>query len=173
MKLKINLKQIYIFLITLMAIPSIVYLITHKTILNFDAWFTFFLRKPQFMGESIIGAICFGIVLISLFFLYFCILKKQEKEFKTTKQFFTFIIIVTILFAIMLPFTTSDIFYYMGTGRLDSKYHENPYYTTVRNLRQTEVNDDILNNTGPWEGQIVVYGPLWALICKALTNISR
>lgn len=169
-----KIKSIYLYIGTIicLAIPSIWYLIKEKTVLDFNAFFTYFLRIPQISGESILGAILFALILTSSFILYFKIVRNRNKEFKNTKQIFLVILIVSILFGIMLPFTTSDIFYYMGTGQLDARYEENPYYTTVGEIRKTIQEDDILNRTGAWEDQIVIYGPLWALICKVLSFLS-
>lgn len=32
----------------------------------------------------------------------------------------------------MLPWTSSDVFYYMGVGELDGVYNQNPYYVTMK-----------------------------------------
>ena len=165
-------KLIFIFVSLVLAIPSIGYLITNKTVLDFKEWFTFFLMSPKSHYESIMGAIIFGLILIILFICYFKIVKKSDTQFKGLKQIVFFVLILAIIFAIMLPFTTSDIFYYMGTGWIDSNYNENPYYTTVSEVRLNNPEDEILQRTGVWEEQVVVYGPTWAFICKILSFLS-
>ncbi len=169
---KINYKFLFLITSIIILIPSLNYLIRNKTILNFNEWFTFFLRKPVNSIESVIGAILFGILLIVLFYLYFKIIKNTDKEFKGLKSIILYVLIISCIFGLMLPFTTSDIFYYMGTGWIDSNYGENPYYTTVREVRLQNLNDEILQRTGIWENQVVVYGPLWAFICKILSLLS-
>lgn len=169
---KINYKILFFIVTLAMATPSILYLIRNKTIINFKEWFTFFLRIPNSHLESIVGAICFGIILIALFYYYFKLMKNTNAEFKSLKSIIIYVLIISFIFGIMLPFTTSDIFYYMGTGWIESNYGENPYYTTVKEVRLENPNDEILQRTGVWEEQVVVYGPLWALICKSLTFIS-
>lgn len=168
----INYKILLLISTLILALPSIFYLAKNKTIVNFNEWFTFFLRKPNSIKESIIGAICFGLILIALFYFYFKLIKKSNKEFKNLKQIIIYVLIIVCIFGIMLPFTTSDIFYYIGTGWIDSNYGENPYYITVREVRQQNPNDEILIRTGVWEEQVVVYGPLWAFICKSLSFLS-
>ncbi len=153
-------------------IPSVVYLSVNKTVLNFTEWFTFFLHKPISYLESMAGAIVFGTLLILLIAFYFRLIKNSEKEFKNEKKVLEFVLVIAIIFGLMLPFTTSDIFYYMGTGWIDAKYHENPYYTSVREVRIQNPSDEILQRTGLWEKQVVVYGPLWAFICKLLSGLS-
>jgi len=169
---KINYKILFFIVTLAMATPSLLYLIRNKTIINFKEWFTFFLRIPNSKLEPIIGAICFGILLLALFYYYFGIVKNTNTEFKNFKSIIIYVIIISFIFGIMLPFTTSDIFYYIGTGWIDSNYGENPYYTTVKEVRVHNPSDEILQRTGVWEDQVVVYGPLWALICKILAYFS-
>lgn len=135
-------------------------------------WFKFFLIEPKTPVESILTGLLFGILLILIFWTYFAILRNRKKEFKDYKHVIMFIITISIIFGIMLPFTTSDIFYYMGTAELDYKYNQNPFYTSVSDITQTVQNDEILNNTGIWSTQTVVYGPLYSFICKGLAMIS-
>lgn len=165
-------KILFLMASIIMLIPSLIYLIKNKTILHFNEWFTFFLRVPNNIMESIVGAIVFGILLIILIYTYFKLIKRSNIEFVNIKKVLLFVLFVSIIFGIMLPFTTSDIFYYMGTGWIDSKYNENPYYTTVEQVRIQNPNDEILQRTGMWETQVVVYGPLWAFICKILATLS-
>ena len=110
--------------------------------------------------------------MISLFLIYTILLKKHKTLFAEKKKMFVFIGIISLLFAITLPFTTSDIFYYMGTGWLEAHYSENPYYTSVKDIKEINPEDELLNRTGVWEGQTVVYGPLWAFICNVLSSFS-
>ncbi len=169
---KINYKILLLLIVIAISIPSLIYLAKNKTILNFNEWFTFYLRVPTSQLEAIIGAISFGILLIALFYYYFKIIKNSNTEFKNLKTIIIYVLIISCIFGIMLPFTTSDIFYYMGTGWIDSHYGENPYYTSVKEVRLENLNDEILQRTGVWEEQVVVYGPLWALICKVLSSFS-
>ena len=168
-----NIYKVLLSIIALaIATPSIIYLLKNKTILNFKEWFTFFLKTPNNYTESIIGAIIFGALLILAIWCYFKLIKNSSKEFKNLKQIIIYVLIICCIFGIMLPFTTSDIFYYIGTGWIDSNYKENPYYTTVEEVRLKNPNDEILQRTGVWENQVVVYGPLWAFICKILATFS-
>lgn len=167
-----NYKILMLIVAIIMAIPSVIYLIFNKTVLHFSEWFTFFLHTPHNYFDATLGAVIFGILLIALMALYFKILKNANKEFNNIKEVILYILIISIIFALMLPFTSSDIFYYMGTGWLDSNYGENPYYKTVKEVRIENPEDEILQKTGVWENQVVVYGPLWVFICKLLSLIS-
>lgn len=168
----IDVKIIYLIITIVFTIPSILYLLKYKSIINFNSWFTYFLRDPVSKVESVISGIIFFCLISLLSILMILIIKNNTKIFRTKKRMFVFITVVSILFGIILPFTTSDIFYYIGTGQLDAKYGENPYYTSVKELRNQGIQDEILNRTGVWEGQTVVYGPLWALLCKIFATLS-
>lgn len=169
---KINYKILFFITSIIISIPSLNYLFKNRTIVNFTEWFTFFLRKPTSYIESTVGAVIFGILLLLLIFYYFRILKNNNKEFKNIKKIILYVLLISIIFGVMLPFTTSDIFYYIGTGWIDSHYDVNPYYTSVKEIRLENPQDEILQRTGVWEEQVVVYGPLWAFICRILSFLS-
>lgn len=171
-KKKANYKILFLITCIVMMMPSVIYLCKNKTILNFTEWFTFFLHNPSNYIESVLGTLIYGILFILLIYFYFKILKNSNQEFGSIKKVVLFVAIIALIFGIMIPFTTSDIFYYMGTGWLDCHYEENPYYTTVKEVRLQNLNDEILQRTGVWENQVVVYGPLWAFICKILSFLS-
>ena len=44
----------------------------------------------------------------------------------------------------ILPFLSADIYYYIGDSWLAAKYGENPYYTSVQDLQNRGINDEIL-----------------------------
>ena len=48
----------------------------------------------------------------------------------------------------------------------------NPYYTSVADLQNQGINDEILNNTGYWKNTTSVYGPLWNIIAEFLVKLS-
>lgn len=165
-------KVFYFSFCFLFCLPSFFYLVKHQSILSFHEWFTFFLKKPISILESSCNAIAYLILLLGLFFFFFLFYKKAEVLFSNIKEVFLFLIPIGLCFSICLPFTTSDLFYYMGTGWLDSNYHENPYITTVDELKEEHPNDEILMRTGVWGHQKVVYGPLWSLISKGISKLS-
>lgn len=122
---------LFLFLVTsfIFAIPSIIYYIKNKTLLNFEASYLFLLTDSiSAMSQAVIYLIMFAILTI----LYFKVIKNRKDLFKNSKKLFSFIAIISVIFMVIAPFTSSDIFYYLGIGRLDSKYHQNPYYTTVK-----------------------------------------
>src|SRR5699024_7090393 len=89
-----------------------------------------------------------------------------------------FIAIISLIFAIVIPFFSSDIFYYLGIGRLDSKYGQNPYYVTIEDyVEQNDINTDtdtVLRKgyENYWADTTVIYGPIWTIICKIISGIT-
>ena len=156
----------------ILCIPSVIYLIINGTVDGFDSYYTYTLSRTE--NEMI--NITSGILVIGLFLLfsilYLLIIKKEESIFKDKKQVMTFIIIVSFIFMMILPYLSSDIYYYIGDSWLCSKYHQNPYYTTVKDLQDNGINDEILNNTGHWKYTTSIYGPVWNAISIGLVSLS-
>lgn len=159
------------------AMPSIIYLVQKKTVLNFGHYFQFLYDMPV---SRMTQTLLYIIILASLTILYFIIVKRRKEIFQNTKQMFLFIVIVAVIFVAVLPFTCSDVFYYLGIGRINSTYHQNPYYTTIKEFVEQGDNSQYLQTdtvlaTGynnDWADSIVVYGPIWTLICRLVAGIS-
>ena len=156
----------------ILCIPSIVYLINNGTVDGFDAYYTYTLVK----SDSEIVRFGSGIIVIGLLIafsiIYFLLIKKENKIFSDKKQILIFIILISFIFMIILPYLSSDIYYYIGDSWLAAKYKANPYYTSVTDLQNAGINDEILNNTGYWKDTTSVYGPLWNSIAKLLVSFS-
>ena len=89
----------------------------------------------------------------------------QKEIFNNIKQILQYVFFVSIIFVIMLPWTTSDIFYYMGVGELDYKYGQNPYYVTIKEYYEANrenIDDSILEKGAEnvWSDTTVIYGPI-------------
>lgn len=164
---------IYLFTSLILAFPSILYLVKHKTIYYFSNIFTYTFTKAQSVYDNYMNAIIYLGLFFLLFFLYFIILKKINKIFKTKKSLFCFIAVIGIVFSIIIPTTSLDVYSYIGNGWVDSNYHENPYYTSVQDVADEYGQNEMLGKVARcWRDEPVVYGPVWSLICKALTSLS-
>lgn len=164
---------VYLFASLLLAVPSIIYVVNNKTIYRFTQMFTYFFVKTNSVAEKYINTIVYIILFLSLFFCYFYILKKYRNIFKSNKTLFAFVAAVGILFSIIIPTTSLDVYSYIGNGYVDSNYHENPYYTPVGEILEKNGFDEMLGKVARcWRNEPVVYGPVWSIICKILTSIS-
>ena len=166
-------KIIFIILSLLFAMPSIIYLIQNKTVINFNTYYNFFINTNI---NKIFSTIIYLIIFIAMMITYFYIIKKQE-IFKDIKEVLKYITIISIIFVIILPWTSSDIFYYMGVGELDSVYKQNPYYVTIKqyyNDNFEKINDTILEKSASnvWADTTVVYGSIAQIIFKICSFIS-
>ena len=158
------------------AIPSIQYLLENRTILNFNEYFKFCLNDTNRVEQTII----YLVILTGLTICYFFIVKNREKLFKNNKQMYVYIAIISLIFVIVVPFLSSDVFYYLGVGRLDSQYGQNPYYVTIKDFVESGDNSQYLEQDtilakgyeNDWGSTTVVYGPVWTLICKIVASIS-
>lgn len=172
MKSKV-LKTIYIILSVFFIVPSIIYLIQNKTVMGFNTYYNFFINTN---ANKIISTLIYLIIYLLTITTYLVIIKKKD-IFKNIKQVLVFTAIVGAIFVVMLPWTSSDIFYYMGVGELDGIYHQNPYYVTMEeyyNQNQQNIDDEILEQGAMnfWAPTTVVYGPIAQLIFKTCSSIS-
>ena len=136
-------KIFFVILSIALVIPSLIYIIKNGTVSGFDTYFNFFI------GDTInkkISTIVYLILFISMTILYFRIIKK-DFIFKDIKGVLKYVTLAGSVFVIMLPWTSSDIFYYMGVGELDSVYKQNPYYISMQEYSMNEPqaieNDEI------------------------------
>ncbi len=154
----------------LLGFPSIIYLFQNKTIDGYNGQNYYFIGNDNIVF-TILGAIVLAIVLIGSFIVYLKLIKNSDKFLNVKSLLFT-VFLVSLIFLICLPNTSTDVFYYMGTGRVLSEYNQNPYYHTVKEVLETNPNDTILKNSGIWSDSVVVYGPLWVVITFLLNKLS-
>ncbi len=169
-------KILFLIVSILFVMPSIIYLFKHGTLYGFDKWFCFLLNDSNRYFQTAIYLIILTIMTI----LYCLIVKRQKEIFKNIKQLLIFISIVSCIFLISIPFTSSDVFYYLGIGRIDSEYNQNPYYVTITDFVESQENTEELEKDtvlmqgykNYWADTTVVYGPVWTIICKFVASLS-
>ncbi len=170
--------RIYVLVIVLFAIcfavPSITYLFQNKTVLDFKDEFKFLMDESNRLYQTVI----YGIILAGFVFSYGILIKDRNKIFRNNKQIFVLTFIVSAIFVLVIPFMSSDVFYYLGVGRLNAKYGQNPYYVTMKDYVENEVpnleQDTVLQKgyQNYWSGTTVVYGPIWTMICSTIAGLS-
>lgn len=172
--LSVLIKVLFIIFGIMIAIPSINYYIEKGTIFKFDTYYQFFLNNSNIKMQTIY----YFIMLLLITIFYFFIIKNRKIIFKDFKSIMIFVSIISLIFVIVIPFFSSDVFYYLGIGRLDGVYHQNPYYTTIKeyvdNSNNNLENDTVLMQGyyNDWGDTTVVYGPIWTLICRIVGYIS-
>lgn len=169
-----NIKTLYLLLIFLFAIPSIIHIKNSGFVLQGKEYFHIFINGEALYNNNFINGILYFAFFAIMFAIYFVFLKKRKKLFRNIKVLLLFVILASILFAIILPITSSDIFSYATTGEIQSRYGANPYYDTISKIKGNyDTNDNqILNAITIWDNQLVIYGPLWSLICAIITFLS-
>ncbi len=178
MNIKKNKNNIFIILFTIcsafFAVPSIIYIFQNKTIYKFSWVWTYLFKRPMTKIDCYINAFLFFILFTAIFLLYFFVLKKHNKILKSKKQIFTLIIIASLLFMIIIPYTSTDVYSYIANGWSSAHYKENPYYISTGEIAQKNgVSDPMFNKVANcWRFEKVVYGPAWTIICTALSWLS-
>ena len=168
--------MVFVLIAIIFAIPSMKYLSENGTIRNFNEYFKFCLDDTNRIEQTII----YLIILTLLTICYFLIVKNRDKLFKNNRHMYTYIAIISLIFVIVVPFLSSDVFYYLGVGRLDSAYGQNPYYVTIKDFVESGNNSQYLEQDtvlakgyeNDWGSTTVVYGPVWTLVCKIVAGIS-
>lgn len=158
--------------IVLFILPSIIYIVKNKTIYRFFYVWTYFFRLPESQAEKLMNALIFFLLITILFLTYILIIKKH-KQF-SIKQIAIMIIIASILFVLVIPYTSSDVYSYIANGWSAAHYGENPYYISTGEItEETGQNEPMFNKVANcWRYETVVYGPLWTVICTALSGLS-
>ncbi len=172
-KNKINISVIFFLIISIIfAIPSIIYLIKNKTIYNFYEVWTYFFRIPITNAEKLQNALIFFLLITLLFLAYILIAKKHKNIGK--KQIILLVIISSIIFGIIIPYTSTDVYSYIANGWSSAHYGENPYYTSTGEIsdRMGIVDPMFAKVANCWKYETVVYGPLWLLISSILSFFS-
>ncbi len=178
-KLQIEIKNVntikimFIIFIILLALPSIIYMLTGNKILDLKPDYIYNIVANN--RNNLIDSLIYLGIMTLISITYILILKKHKEIFKNNKDIIKFVIIVSTLFMLILPMTSTDIFYYIATGWSDAKYKINPYYTSIYELKQSNEikNDEILKKMPEfWEQQKIVYGPFWTLVSKLLASLS-
>lgn len=170
-----NLKTIYLILSIAFLLPSIIYWAKYKTIKEYEVNYVFSSIENRWKDMLI-----YLTIFILWCFAYYLILKYSRKLFKDKKILFRYIIIISIIFIIALPFTSSDIFYYIGVGRIDGGYGQNPYIESIYSFCTNTENTEILKSDtalqkgleNDWAKETVVYGAVWSFISKIVGFLS-
>ena len=158
-------------------LPSICFLLNNKTTLNFTSNLEYkFLLTENI--DSLYQTIVYSLIVLTFIVLYYLIIKYREKIFKDIKQIYKYILIISAIFIFAIPFWCSDVFYYLGIGRLASKYNQNPYYVDVKSYidnNNINMQNDTVMQKGYenfWANTTVVYGAFWTFICSVISFLS-
>lgn len=165
---------LFIAVVVCFALPSILYLIKNQSIYRFIYQWAFVFKIPNTILQKAINTICFVGLMSIMFILYMLVIKHCNKIFENKKNLIIIICVISVLFALIIPYTSTDVYSYIANGWSDSYYHENPYYKSVGQISdEYQVKDQMQNKVANcWRYETVVYGPLWTLICRILTSIS-
>ena len=117
--------------------------------------------------QKIINLIVFMCFILILTITYLIMLMDNKDKTKSNDWIKTllFIAIISILSGIILPNNSSDVYYYIASGRLDARYNINVFEENFKE-KQLEHMDDKVIAKSPGCDQKFIYGAVWAAICK-------
>ena len=121
---------------------------------------------------SKINLIAFLIFVGGLIVTYLILIAKESKEEdkKETSKLFIFIAIVSVLAGIILPNNSSDVYYYIASGRADSIYGYDMYDVNFLEIQDKLKEDEVVSNSPGWN-QKFIYGIVFSAICKFVGSI--
>lgn len=127
---------------------------------------------------NLILFLCFTILLIITYIMIVLEEKNSNiEDFNKTnnnkiniKGTIIFIAIISVLSGIILPNNSSDVYYYMAVGRLDSKYNQDMFETNFKEEQPKYEEDKIISSSPAWD-QKFTYGVVFGLICKIIGAI--
>ena len=121
---------------------------------------------------SKINLIAFLIFVGGLIVTYLILIAKESKEEdkKETSKLFIFIAIVSVLAGIILPNNSSDVYYYIASGRADSIYGYDMYDVNFLEIQDKLKEDEVVSNSPAWN-QKFIYGIVFSAICKFVGSI--
>ncbi len=158
----------------LFAVPSLIYDIQNKTMLNYPTNWTFLMEHTLNL-DATTGLILFLIAFVFFTAIYFVMIKKEAQIFKSKKQIFYFLIVISCFFTIMVPFGSKDIFAYIGNGWIGAHYEENPYQMSIGEVQEKyeAKQDPMFQNVAPvWIYEKVTYGPISTMLATLFSYLS-
>lgn len=90
---------------------------------------------------------------------------EKDNDKKDWIKTFVFIAIISVLCAIVLPNNSSDVYYYIASGRLDARYNVNVFEENFKDEQAKHMDDKVIASS-PACNQKFIYGAVWAAICK-------
>ena len=108
---------IFILLIIIFMFPSIIHVIQTGKMTDVKFEMTWFYSYPQNQTEAWVNGICYVIIFSLIAFGYFKLVKHQKEIFKNVRQILLVILLVCVLVMFMIPFTSTDVYYYMAVRK--------------------------------------------------------
>lgn len=154
-----------------LALPSVAYLVRNTGNMAEYAGEFFYMIGISNKNISASGVVIYAWSVLLMFMIYLRLIKLSD-QFKSMKSIMITAFIVGLAFAVVLPNTSKDVFFYMGNGRAIDKYHINPYTTSVSEVESLDTTDSLLKIVGSQKDYVFVYGPVFLAICGLLNRIS-
>ena len=114
----------------------------------------------------------FGFVLVGA--LYLVAVKRLAKSPSAldTRHIVAWSAVVSLFFAIGMPWVSPDVFFYIGTGWLESHYGVSPYVTSALAVPAAGQDQMFANIYPGFLGSTTAYGPLFQKLAAALAGLS-
>lgn len=133
------------------------------------SWFQAIEKGFQYIGyfNRPLSTYIYIALLILLFSFYIVLLRKAIKNTISKKQFWTVLIIVTVILTFSYNAFSYDIFNYIFDAKILTHYHQNPYMHSALDFPH-----DKMLNFMRWTHRVYPYGPFWLVLTVPLSFIG-
>jgi len=143
---------------------------------EFDYFLGLFASPDQALSETWVALgrrlHLFGCVLVGA--LYLVLVKRlvRSPSLLSTRSIVVWASVVSLFFAVGMPWVSPDVFFYIGTGWVESHYGVSPYLASVAAVPGF-AHDQMFANIYPgFLGGITSYGPLFQKSAAVLAGLS-
>ncbi len=112
----------------------------------------------------------FILISTTLVILFFVGYKVVQLNKITQREIIKWSIIFSLLMAFAIPENSSDLYYYIASGAQQSLYNQNPYITTLDQIKGYNKKSILLNDM--WPLQPATYGPVFIYLTKLIVSLS-
>jgi alpha-1,6-mannosyltransferase len=114
----------------------------------------------------------FGFVLVGALYLVAVKRLARSPSSLDTRRIVAWSAVVSLFFALGMPWVSPDVFFYIGTGWLQSHYGVSPYVTSALAVPAAG-QDQMFNNIYPgFLGSTTAYGPLFQKLAAIIAGLS-
>jgi alpha-1,6-mannosyltransferase len=136
-------------------------LFAHTNLVLFAKWLILG-RGLHALGFVIVGCLYLGVVRKLV----------QSPLALSERSIAAWAIVVSLIFAVGMPWVSPDVFFYIGTGWVESHYGLSPYLTSITAVPGFE-HDEMFSNIFPgFLGGTTSYGPLFQKLAELLSALS-
>ena len=143
---------------------------------EFDYFLGLFTSKDAVLSETWVSlgrkVHLFGFVLVGALYLVMVRKLVRSPSILSTRSIAVWSAVVSLCFVVGMPWVSPDVFFYIGTGWLESHYGVSPYVTSALAV-PAAAHDQMFANIFPgFLGGVTGYGPVFQKVAALIAGLS-